>query len=315
MQLYETLIKKIDESCSDVKILHLSFNVTLPPFEPGSHIDVKVHVGSRVEIRSYSVVKIIDESTLAIAVRRLVNSRGGSEYMHSLCVGNRLESTLPANHFQLSLQASEYLLIAGGIGITPIISMARLLKKCLLPFRFIYLGRSRSSMPFITEMEIEFSEELSVFADDESGKADFCKLIAPLHANGEAYMCGPVPMMEGVRKSWDLDQRKADKIRFETFGGAGVKPSESFRVFVPSRGLEIEVPANKTLLDALDEQGAEPLFSCRRGECGVCLVDIVALEGEIDHRDVFLSSRQKDDKKQLCACVSRVTGSITLELP
>jgi len=315
MHLYETVIKEIDDSYLDVKIFHLSFNVTLPPFEPGSHIDVKVHVGDRVEIRSYSVVKVLDETTLAIAVRRLVNSRGGSEYMHSLSVGNRLECTLPANHFQLSLQASEYLLIAGGIGVTPIIGMARLLKKCLLPFRFIYLGRSRSSMPFIKEMESEFPEELSVFADDESGQADFAKLIAPLHANGEAYMCGPVPMMEAVRKSWDLDQRKADRIRFETFGGAGIKPSESFRVVVPSRGLDIEVPANKTLLDVLNEQGAEPLFSCRRGECGVCLVDIVTLEGELDHRDVFLSSRQKDDNKQLCACVSRATGSITLELP
>jgi vanillate O-demethylase ferredoxin subunit len=170
-------------------------------------------------------------------------------------------------------------------------------------------------MPFLSELMTEFGDALQVFTDDEGSGCDLARLLANLPANAESYMCGPGPMMEVVRGLWSAAKRPRELLRYETFGSVGSRPAEAFRVKVPARGLDFMVPANRSLLDALDEAGAEPLFSCRRGECGLCAVDVLELEGDIDHRDVFFSEQQKQEKKHLCACVSRVVGCITVELP
>lgn len=315
MHFLEASIADVRPLCEDVRRIEIQYPVNLPAFDPGSHIDLKVYIEGRAELRSYSVVEHCDSRRLVVAVRRLPQSRGGSLYMHALAAGQRLEATLPSNHFTLGLGAPEVLLIAGGIGVTPIIGMARTLKGQGIPFRFAYLGRSRAAMPFLDTLGPEFSEQLTVWADEESGVIDLQALLVPLPGDAEAYMCGPVPMMEAVRTVWASQGRPLERLRFETFGGAGLKPAQTFRVVVPARGLDFLVPANRSLLDALDEAGAEPLYSCRRGECGLCAVDVLELDGELDHRDVFFSERQKQESKHLCACVSRVVGSVTIELP
>nr|WP_315400944.1 PDR/VanB family oxidoreductase [uncultured Duganella sp.] len=301
--------------CDDVKRIEIAYQRPLPPFDPGSHIDLKVYIDQRVETRSYSVVEHCAPDRAVIAVRRLPQSRGGSDYMHRLDVGQRLEVTLPSNHFTLGFDAPEVLLIAGGIGVTPIIGMARQLQAKGIAFRFAYLGRTRTAMPFLATLAAEFGEQLMVWADDERGTIELPSLLAALHPHGELYMCGPVPMMEAVRAAWAAQNRPRERLRMETFGGAGLKPAQAFRVLVPARNLDLIVPANRTLLDVLEEAGAEPLYSCRRGECGLCSIDVLALEGELDHRDVFFSDHQKHEIKQLCACVSRAIGSITIDLP
>ncbi|OEC34415.1 vanillate O-demethylase ferredoxin subunit [Pseudomonas cuatrocienegasensis] len=315
MHFHDASITAVVPLCEDVRRIEIEFPVSLPVFDPGSHLDLKIYVGGRSEIRSYSVVEHSAPRRLVIAVRRLPQSRGGSLYMHQLQAGDRLEATLPSNHFTLGLDAEEVLLIAGGIGVTPLIGMARQLKALNIPLCFAYLGRSRAAMPFLDSLSEEFAEQLLVWADEERGVIDLHALLAPLSSAGEVYMCGPVPMMDAVRSLWRAQQRAAARLRFETFGGAGVIPAQSFRVQVPARGLDFMVPANRSLLDALDEAGAEPLYSCRRGECGLCAVEVLALDGELDHRDVFFSERQKQEGQHLCACVSRVVGSITVELP
>ncbi|MER0784378.1 PDR/VanB family oxidoreductase [Pseudomonas aeruginosa] len=315
MDFLEASVVGVQPVCDDVKRIEIAYRQTLPPFDPGSHIDLKVYIEDRVETRSYSVVEHSASDQLVIAVRLLPQSRGGSEYMHGLHVGQRLEITAPSNHFTLGLNAPEVLLLAGGIGVTPIVGMARRLREQQIPFKFAYLGRTRSAMPFLDALLAEFEDRLVVWADDERGVVDLPALLTPLHATGELYMCGPVPMMEAVRKVWTEQDRPAERLRFETFGGAGLKPAQAFRVVVPARGLDFMVPPNRSLLDALDEAGAEPLYSCKRGECGLCAVDVIELDGELDHRDVFFSERQKQESRQLCACVSRAIGSITVELP
>lgn len=315
MHFLEASIADVLPLCEDVRRIEIEFPVNLPAFDPGSHVDLKVYVDGRTEMRSYSVVEHRTARRLVIAVRRSPQSRGGSLYMHQLQGGDRLEVTLPSNHFTLGLTVQEVLLIAGGIGVTPIIGMARQLKKLGVPFRFAYLGRSRASMPFLDTLGSEFAEQLMVWADEERGVIDLQPLLSPLPITAEAYMCGPVPMMEAVRTVWSAQQRPLERLRFETFGGAGLKPAQSFRVVIPARGLDFMVAANRSLLDVLDDAGAEPLYSCRRGECGLCAVDILELDGELDHRDVFFSERQKQEGHHLCACVSRVVGSITIELP
>lgn len=315
MDFLEASIVDVRSLCDDVKRIEIAYGQPLPPLDPGSHINVKIYVQERVETRSYSVVEQVSADRLVVAVRLLPQSRGGSEYMHQLKVGERLEVTPPRNHFPLGMSAPEVLLIAGGIGVTPILGMARQLRDQGVAFHFVYLGRSRPSMPFLDTLLDEFGENLTVWADDERGTVKLQPLLEPLHREAELYMCGPVPMMDAVRNVWAEQGRPRELLRFETFGGAGLKAAQPFRVVVPAKNLDFIVPANRSLLDILDEAQAEPLYSCRRGECGLCAIDVLELDGELDHRDVFFSERQKQEGEQLCACVSRAIGRIVVELP
>lgn len=315
MQWNEVLIHSVRPLSSDVSAIQLDFGQRLPTFDPGSHIDVKVEIGTREEVRSYSVVEKISDTSLMIAVRRIDNGRGGSKFMHALVEGGSLMATLPSNHFTLGLSAPFVLLLAGGIGVTPLIGMARALRRHDVPFRFAYLGRSRSAMPFFDELAGEFERDFQPSVDDEVGVADLAGLISDLPADAEVYMCGPGPMMEAVRALWASAGRRAERLRFETFGNMGGASVSAFRVIVPQYGLDLTVPSDRTLLDVLDEAGAEPLFNCRRGECGLCAVDVLELSGSIDHRDVFYSDRERQEAKHFCACVSRVNGTVTIEMP
>ncbi len=120
-------------------------------------------------------------------------------------------------------------------------------------------------------------------------------------------------MLEALKKAWLDAGRRAADLRFETFGSSGRFAAQAFRVQVPRHHIDIMVPADTTLLDALESAGVEALADCRRGECGLCALDVLGVEGEIDHRDVFLSEHEKQQNTRICACVSRVVGTITLD--
>jgi ferredoxin len=115
-------------------------------------------------------------------------------------------------------------------------------------------------------------------------------------------------MLDAVRAAWAKSGRPAANLRFETFGNSGAQVNQAFVVKLPRHGLELEVPADRSLLDVLEAAGIETLYDCRRGECGLCAMDIVSVHGTIDHRDVFFSAHEKQGNQRVCACVSRVTG-------
>ena len=142
---------------------------------------------------------------------------------------------------------------------------------------------------------------------------DFAAEIAQLPAGAQLYTCGPVPMLEAVKRAWSDAGRPLPDLRFETFGSSGRLPTQAFRLRVPRHGLEIEVPANTTLLEALEAAGVQTLWDCRRGECGLCAMDVLAIDGEIDHRDVFLSEHEKQANGRICACVSRAVGTLAID--
>ena len=108
-------------------------------------------------------------------------------------------------------------------------------------------------------------------------------------------------------------RRPLPDLRFETFGSSGRLPTQAFKLRVPRHELEIEVPANSTLLEALEAAGVQTLWDCRRGECGLCAMDVLSVDGEIDHRDVFLSDHEKKSNCRVCACVSRAVGTLTID--
>jgi vanillate O-demethylase ferredoxin subunit len=133
-------------------------------------------------------------------------------------------------------------------------------------------------------------------------------LVGSIDADTELYMCGPIRLMDAVRRAWVERELPLPNLRFETFGNSGWHDAQQFVVRIPAQGLEVTIGADQTMLEALEAAGADMMFDCRKGECGLCEVRVLSLEGDIDHRDVFYSERQKDARSKLCCCVSRVVG-------
>jgi ferredoxin-NADP reductase len=285
----------------------------VPP-TPGSHIDFSVMIGDRPDVRSYSVVGPCADGVYRIAVKRLEASRGGSAYMWSLAAGSRLPHSAPGNHFGLALGRPDYLLLAGGIGITPIFSHAHALAHAGVHFRLIYASRSQSDLALAEELREQIGDRLEIVLSEERGRVDIAGEIAKLDAEGEFYVCGPIGMLEAAKQAWAASGRPKDRLRFETFGASGRWPAVPFTLKIPRLGKEIHVPATQSMLDALEAGGVEMIFDCLRGECGLCALPILSVVGVLDHRDVFFSDAEKAANVKLCTCVSRVYGSeITLD--
>jgi vanillate O-demethylase ferredoxin subunit len=275
------------------------------PYAPGSHLEVQVLVGPLPETRTYSLVGAEPvDGAYRIAVRRQPEGRGGSLYMWSLEPGARIALSGPRNLFALTPGRPDYLLVAGGIGITPLVSMAQALARSGSSFRLLYCGRSRGEMPLLDELDGYAEARVS----DEGTRLDLDAEIARLHPGGELYLCGPLRLIDDARRAWRAAGRPPARLRFETFASSGAHPPEPFHVTVVDHGVELDVPQNRTLLEALEDSGIGMLSDCLRGECGLCVVEVVGRHGDLDHRDVFLSDDEKTEGSKLCACVSRVVG-------
>ena len=144
--------------------------------------------------------------------------------------------------------------------------------------------------------------------ESESGRLDFEKIIEGGDPEGELYFCGPIGMLEAVRKAWESAGRSMALLRHESFASSGHYANLPFSIVLPRFNREIQVPSHQSLLSALEEAGIDTLSDCRRGECGLCALDILACDTPVDHRDVFLSDRQKTENRKICACVSRPAG-------
>jgi ferredoxin-NADP reductase len=281
---------------------------------PGSHINVSVMIRGRPDVRSYSIVGPCADGVYRIAVKLLETTKGGSAYMWSLRPGARITLSAPANHFNLAPGRPEYLLLAGGIGVTPIFTHALALAETKARFRMLYACRRRSDLALADALAERLGERLELFLSEEGRRVDIAAEIARLDGQGEFYVCGPIGMLEAAKRSWAESGRPADRMRFETFGNSGAFPSVPFVLKIPRLGKEITVGANQTMLDALEEAEVGMIFDCRRGECGLCALPILAVDGVVDHRDVFFSDAEKAQNLKLCTCVSRVYGpSITVD--
>ena len=279
------------------------------PWTVGSHLNVRVTIDGRDETRSYSLVGLPHDAVAAevyrIAVKRAQPGRGGSRHMWSLEMGAELFVGEPANHFELPLGAPQYLLVAGGIGITPIVGMAQLLAARGADLRLLYAVRTADELAFGDVLEAALGARLQTFVDAAGERLAIEPQLERLHPQALLLMCGPLPLLDAVRAAWAAAGRPAANLRFETFGNTGAHASEPFWVKLPRHGVELQVPADRSLLDVLEDAGIETLFDCRRGECGLCAVDIVSVHGTVDHRDVFLSADEKQANRRLCACGSR----------
>lgn len=295
---------------------------------PGSHLDVRLPIGQGTDVRSYSIVESTDDgSRLTISVLEVPQSRGGSAFMHTLAPGDELPVTQPLQNFPLSVTAPRHVLLAGGIGITALAAMADVLRAVGADYTLVYVGRSRERMAYLDELAELHGDRLVVHVDAEQTPLDVADLVGSigdhrLAAATELYMCGPIRLMDAVRREWETTGLPPHNLRFETFGSSGWFQPEEFLVTIPQRQVTTTVRTDETLLDALTRAGVDLMYDCRKGECGLCLLDIDQVDGTIDHRDVFLSTTQKTDGRSISTCVSRVvsrTGSapptLSLTLP
>ena len=284
--------------------------------EPGSHLQLQLLVHGKPVTRSYSLVGRPDESggsCYRIAVKRLDDGRGGSLAMWQLAVGDRLRVTEPQNFFQLDVNASAYLLVAGGIGITPMVLIAQTLGQRGAQARMIFGARTQTELAFLPLLQEALGQGVQTAVAERGEQIDFANEIAALPAGAQMYVCGPVPMLDAARRAWADAGRPLPDLRYETFGSSGRFAPQAFRVQIPRHQMDIMVPADCSLLDALEQAGLQTISNCKRGECGLCAMEVLAVNGEMDHRDVFLSDHQKQARQQICICVSRVVGEITLE--
>jgi len=251
---------------SDIRLFEIEPEGAFVATTPGSHIDVVVDSDGRPQLRSYSLVGPCADGCYRIAVKRLRSSRGGSAAMWRLQAGQQLTISVPSNSFELSYGRSEYLLLAGGIGITPIYTMALALLQAGANFRLLYAGRHRDELALADELARHLGDRLQLFVDDEGQGIDIAGEIARLDPRGELYICGPFGMLEAAKRHWHEAGRPAAQLRYETFGSGGSFASAPFRVNIPRLGLEVDVPANRSMLEALEEAGVDMIFGCRRGE-------------------------------------------------
>jgi phthalate 4,5-dioxygenase reductase subunit len=275
----------------------------LPPFTPGSHVKVQAPNGA---IRKYSLCgDPADRQRYVIAVKREEPGRGGSASMHDeLKVGDTLPTSVPDNAFPLVEKAKAYLFIAGGIGITPILSMIRSFGELPpAPWKLIYLGRDRSTMAFVDELtQPPWKSQVRVHHDggDPARALDLWPMLEKPNS-AHLYCCGPRGLMEGVRDM--TGHWSPGNIHFESFNeGGGVKPDDKpFRVQLARTGLECEVPVGRSILEVVREHGGQVPSSCESGTCGTCKTRL--LEGEADHRDMVLMPEEQESA--IMVCVSR----------
>ncbi len=294
-------------------IVRIVLEPALPkPAQPGEHIDALVHLPeSRTDTRSYSIVGASsDGHRLAISVARPAHSRGGATFMHARQPGDHVRITQPLQDFPLRVGAPSYVLIAGGVGITAIRGMASTLRRLGSDYTLHYVGNSRERMAYLADLETVHGEQLVTHITQEHGRMSVQKLLATVPRDAELYMCGPIRLMEEVRRLWEREGRDMTALRFETFGNSGWFDAEPFEVEIPRLGVTTQVRPGESMLEALERDGVEMMYDCRRGECGLCEVDILELDGQVDHRDVFYSERQKAPNSKMCCCVSRVVSGV-----
>ncbi|MET4538641.1 ferredoxin-NADP reductase [Arthrobacter bambusae] len=292
-------------------IRRIVFEPSLPKkAEPGAHIDLKVALGGEKQKRSYSVVESSEDGRrLAISVFKARASRGGSVFMHELKVGDVLEITQPLQNFPLRVGAQRYVLLAGGIGVTAIMNMAKVLKSLKADYTFVYAGRNRASMAYLSELQELHGANIIVHVDEDGGTLDVAKLVTGVDEVTELYMCGPIRLMDAVRRAWNQSELSLPNLRYETFGNSGWYDPEEFIVEIPRLAVRAMVGQGRSMLEALEDAGVDMMFDCRKGECGLCEVRVLGLDGAIDHRDVFYSERQQKATQKMCCCVSRAVTS------
>jgi len=290
---------------------------TLPGYSAGAHLRVQVELPTGApDWRHYSLINLaphtdacVAPAEYLIAVRREDEGRGGSRFMHQrVQPGQLLTVEPPKNEFPLREHAGCAVLVAGGIGVTPLASMAAQRIAQQAPVRMHYAGRNRALMAFLPELQQLLGDALRVHTDAEAGAPlDVDALLDGCGNDDQLYVCGPKPMLDTVLARTQARGWTRERVHFEVFTAPAVAAGDHpFELVLAQSGRSLTVPADKSILDCLIDAGCDPMFDCKRGECGVCTTPVI--EGEIDHRDYVLTDSEKRAGDVMQICISRCKG-------
>jgi vanillate O-demethylase ferredoxin subunit len=281
----------------------------LPPFSAGAHVLVNMPNGL---VRQYSICNDPSEThRYEIGVLRAPEGRGGSAFMHEgVRIGDLLTIDTPRNNFELKEDADNYILIAGGIGVTPLLAMARRLNRLGRSYKLFYCTRAKEHTAYLELLSgTDFAERVAFIHDggDPKKGLDVMDLLKSVPANAHLYCCGPTGLMNAVRAA--ASHWPADRVHFEAFSAdPSAKPvatggDQSFEIELASSGKVLTVPADGSILDVLRDHGINIPSACEEGICGTCIVNV--LEGEPDHRDQILTDEEKASGDCITVCCSR----------
>ena len=287
----------------------------LEPFTPGAHLEIELPNGM---IRHYSLTNDWRErERYVVGVGRAAMGRGGSDFIHqSLRRGGRITSSEPRNNFALDLDAASHLFVAGGIGVTPIMSMIRRCEAEGRDWHLIYAARNAQRAAFYETLRA-FGDKVHFHFDDQAGAVlDARRWLVERPDGQHVYCCGPQPLMQSVRER--AAHHPAGSVHFEYFVApaaealvegvdAGARAGE-FRVELRRSKLSLVVPASLSILEVLEANGVNVPYSCREGLCRTC--ETTVCEGEVEHRDYVLSAEERAEGKTMMVCVSRATSPV-----
>lgn len=301
------VVRKREIQGADVAVLELvrQDGLLLPVFTAGAHVDINIAPGL---VRQYSLCSNpADPSSYRLGVLKDPSSRGGSVGVHDIFQeGTEVQISAPRNLFPLAENARRSILLGGGIGITPMIAMAYELAAAGAEFELHYSSRSRKSSAFLNELEASaFSSNVHTHFDDEgaSQRLNIAEVLGSPEEGVHIYTCGPSGFMDWVISSAINAGYPDSQIHREYFQVEVDSSGEAFEVVAAKSGKSVQVAEGQTILEALAEIGIKVEISCEQGVCGTCLCDV--LEGEPDHRDVYLTDDEKAANDQILVCCSR----------
>lgn len=300
-------VRAVARDVLSIELKHAA-GLRLPGAAPGAHIELALPNGL---VRQYSLTDAkgqAQQDRYTVAVGWDANSRGGSHWIHErLRVGQALRVSMPRNHFAMDPAHRRVLLVAGGIGMTPIYAMAQHCVAAGLDWTLVACARSASRLAYLEELRALAGKRLQTHFDDErGGPLDVHALLAQKQWDA-VYACGPAPMLDAITAAttgWP-----EGSVRMERFKGAEQPAGErrSFELVLQRSGLSTDVGAHESVLDAIERLGVDHPFSCREGICGTC--EAPMLEGQAEHLDYVLDPAEKAAQQRMMVCVSRCAGA------
>ena len=277
----------------------------LPEWSAGAHFDLRLKEGLS---RQYSLMRgNINPNNWRIAVLVEEGGRGGSLYIReNLKVGAVTKGFGPRNHFPLN-PAGEYLFIAGGIGITPLLEMIREAEISKIPWALKYLGGSPANMAYVDALQNEYGNKVEVFAKSMGQRLNLAEVIESASADTHVYCCGPERLMIAVEESLSTTPERAHVERFHPKEIVLSEPDKEFTVYCQKSDVELVVPADESILMAADFEGIDIPGDCMEGTCGSCETRVI--EGDVDHRDSVLSAQARAEGDTMMICISRAKGN------
>ncbi|KQT64000.1 MULTISPECIES: PDR/VanB family oxidoreductase [unclassified Aureimonas] len=281
----------------------------LPPYSAGSHTVVTLETGERRVKNAYSLLAgtLAGGAAYEIAVQRSLHSRGGSAFIHDrVAVGTELTLSAPVNLFPVNRTAKRHVLVAGGIGITPIAAMAEELAAAAAPYEIHYAMRDEASGAFAEALAARHGKRLRLYVSARRERLAVRDVLLHQPLGTHLYVCGPERMIEGMlgdAREAGWPERALHAERFLAPEGG-----DPFALRLQRSGLSLTVGAHQTLLEAIEEAGVDAPYLCRGGACGQCATAVLAADGTLLHADHYLSDAEKAAGTTIMTCVSRLSG-------